>query len=459
MVKFAIIMPICNEELFLEEAIESVVTQTLNFEKNIQLILVNDGSLDNSEAICQVYKEKFPNNIIYIKTPNHGPSAARNLGLSFVSDQSKYIGFLDADDMFSRNTIECVNHFYENNNVHFVTIPVKYINEEGQQKDHSLNYRFANGDHVVNILDDYKAIQFYIGGVFIKRNAFIHDHFQFDETMRFWEDALAINMYLLKSHVYGVVSQATYFYRKHKNERSLVNRSWNSNNRYGPFIEHSYKKLIDLSIELYGEVIPYIQYLIIFHMKLYLFKKPSEFIVSNLSENERIEFIYCFLDVLQYVKEQYILELNTKHYYKEFLISLKRNGWPLKLEPISIHVIEEIIIKKKVFLGFGIKIIGYYQSEYQDLPDTAFISVQAGKKEFICTKKEVKSTLNIWDEKVRSFKNAGFEVILPLNRLNIQFILNNGAVRYPLNKINYYKKIFGKISHLFQVVQKRCRLR
>ena len=75
------IIPIYNVEEYLEEAIESVINQTIGFEKNIGLILVNDGSSDNSEKICLKYKEKYPNNILYIKQKNKGVSSARNNGL------------------------------------------------------------------------------------------------------------------------------------------------------------------------------------------------------------------------------------------------------------------------------------------------------------------------------------------------------------------------------------------
>ena len=50
--KFSIIMSIYNVEKYLKEAIESIINQDIGFEENVQLILVNDGSLDNSETIC-----------------------------------------------------------------------------------------------------------------------------------------------------------------------------------------------------------------------------------------------------------------------------------------------------------------------------------------------------------------------------------------------------------------------
>ena len=53
---FSVIMPVYNTEEYLEEAIQSVIEQTIGFEENIQLILINDGSTDNSESICKKYR-------------------------------------------------------------------------------------------------------------------------------------------------------------------------------------------------------------------------------------------------------------------------------------------------------------------------------------------------------------------------------------------------------------------
>ena len=65
--KFSVIIPIYNVEDYIEETILSVINQSIGFKENIQLILVNDGSPDDSEKICLKYKEMYPNNIIYIK--------------------------------------------------------------------------------------------------------------------------------------------------------------------------------------------------------------------------------------------------------------------------------------------------------------------------------------------------------------------------------------------------------
>ena len=95
MPKVSVIIPVYNVEQYLEETILSVVNQTIGFE-NIQMILVNDGSPDNSEEICLKYRDKYPDNILYIKKENGGVSSARNLGMEYI--QGKYVNFLDSDD-------------------------------------------------------------------------------------------------------------------------------------------------------------------------------------------------------------------------------------------------------------------------------------------------------------------------------------------------------------------------
>ena len=76
--KFTVVTPVYKVEEYLEETIESVLNQTIGFEENIQMILVNDGSPDRSEEICLKYQKQYPDNIIYLKKENGGVSSARN---------------------------------------------------------------------------------------------------------------------------------------------------------------------------------------------------------------------------------------------------------------------------------------------------------------------------------------------------------------------------------------------
>jgi len=96
----SIIVPIYNAEKYLSECIKSILCQTY---KNIQLILINDGSTDNSLDICNYYKT-IDNRILIIDKPNEGVSAARNIGIKYA--EGEYIGFVDSDDYIQENMYE-----------------------------------------------------------------------------------------------------------------------------------------------------------------------------------------------------------------------------------------------------------------------------------------------------------------------------------------------------------------
>lgn len=100
--KFTVIMAVYNAAKYVSESIDSLVNQTINFEENIQLILVNDGSTDSSEVICKKYADMYPDNITYIYKKNGGASSARNLGLKYR--KGKYINFMDSDDIITSDT-------------------------------------------------------------------------------------------------------------------------------------------------------------------------------------------------------------------------------------------------------------------------------------------------------------------------------------------------------------------
>ena len=98
--KISIIVPIYNVERYLEECIHSILSQTY---KNIEIILVDDGSTDRCGEICDRFSEKHEN-IIVIHQTNQGLPHARNAGLRWAT--GKYVGFVDSDDVIS-------DHMYE----------------------------------------------------------------------------------------------------------------------------------------------------------------------------------------------------------------------------------------------------------------------------------------------------------------------------------------------------------
>ena len=107
--KVSIIIPVYNTADYLENCLRSVLEQTY---KNIEIILVDDGSTDNSKEICELYAKKY-NNIKLIEQTNGGPSAARNNGIN--NSAGDYIQFVDSDDTIEKNMTETLVNELEKN--------------------------------------------------------------------------------------------------------------------------------------------------------------------------------------------------------------------------------------------------------------------------------------------------------------------------------------------------------
>ena len=101
--KISIIVPIYNVEKQLDKCVSSLIKQ--NSDKiQIQIILVNDGSTDNSGNIAKEYTSKYPDEILYLEKENGGLSDARNYGIPYATGE--YIAFLDSDDYAELDTYE-----------------------------------------------------------------------------------------------------------------------------------------------------------------------------------------------------------------------------------------------------------------------------------------------------------------------------------------------------------------
>ena len=98
--KITVIVPVYNVENYLEKCLDSLINQTY---KNLEIIVINDGSTDNSGEICQEYAQK-DNRIIYVEQENGGQSEARNMGLDRMT--GSYVTFVDSDDWVELDYVE-----------------------------------------------------------------------------------------------------------------------------------------------------------------------------------------------------------------------------------------------------------------------------------------------------------------------------------------------------------------
>lgn len=121
MVKVSVIVPVYNVEDYLEKSLDSLVNQTL---KDIEIIIVNDGTPDNSQKIIDKYAKKYKNVKAYIKE-NGGLSDARNFGIKKATGE--YIAFLDSDDYVTTDMYEKMYQKATSGNFDMVVCDLNYI--------------------------------------------------------------------------------------------------------------------------------------------------------------------------------------------------------------------------------------------------------------------------------------------------------------------------------------------
>ena len=105
MPKVSIIVPVYNVSAFLPRCLDSLVNQTL---KDIEIIVVNDGSTDESQAIIDTYSANYPHIIKAFKKQNGGLSDARNFGIKRATGD--FLGFVDSDDFVDITMFEKLYH-------------------------------------------------------------------------------------------------------------------------------------------------------------------------------------------------------------------------------------------------------------------------------------------------------------------------------------------------------------
>lgn len=217
----SIVVPVYNVEQYLEKCVESLIRQTYS---NIEIILIDDGSVDESGKICDKYGDKY-NNIIVVHQTNKGLSGARNSGIEI--SKGDYIAFVDSDDFVTDNYIEylydllkkyeadismCSNYkFFEGEKLHTnekkIKIKIKQFTAEEALED--LLYR--------------KNITAYACGKLFKKELF--KEVCFPERQLF-EDLSTIYKLLDRCKKVCWSSAENYYYLQRKN--SIVNSEFNT---------------------------------------------------------------------------------------------------------------------------------------------------------------------------------------------------------------------------------------
>jgi glycosyltransferase involved in cell wall biosynthesis len=235
----SIIVPIYNAEKFLKRSIESVINQSY---KKIELILVNDGSTDQSEMICNQYA-LTDKRIKVVTQKNSGPAAARNTGIRCA--KGDFIFFLDADDLIASNALEVLIANYNKYHPDLVMANFCKLENNGEiikqnatfspdtepftgkikflSKADMIDYVKHFLKHPSNHLISYCWGRLYKSSIIKKNNIFVN------EDMRLFEDFVFNLEYLKYTNKTVFVNEPLYTYVMHNNYLSASMIIINSN--------------------------------------------------------------------------------------------------------------------------------------------------------------------------------------------------------------------------------------
>lgn len=220
----SIIIPIYNVEKYIDDCLKSVVNQTF---RNIEIILVNDGTKDNSMQIVKRYAES-DGRIKVINKINGGLSSARNAGLDIA--KGDYIVFVDSDDFIENNMIEEMYNTAYNNNSDIIMCGYNRVNTDFVYKvkppiDCNIKYNKVDIYNIITNSQNY--ITWFVWRNMYKSDLLNNNKIRFNESVKIGEDSCFNLEAFLSSNSIMCIDKELYNYRNNPN--SLTQKKYQTN--------------------------------------------------------------------------------------------------------------------------------------------------------------------------------------------------------------------------------------
>lgn len=318
MTKVSVIVPIYNVEKYLEKCLDSLVNQTL---EDIEIILVNDGSTDNSDQIAKKYANKYKEKIVYLEKQNGGLSDARNYGLEYA--KGDYISFVDSDDYISKNLYsELIRYMEEDYDmVKFGILTVDLKNNK-MIENKSKQFEDKTGEEAFDILYKTDKMTEVAWGYLYKASFWKENNFKFTKDM-YHEDFGLIPLVILKAKKVASTNILGYYYVQ--SDKSITRNS-------------DEKKKLKMSYDL---------------LKFYdnMIKKTENYDISKKAkENIKIYYTNCILLEIKNIsneaeRQKYIKEIKKRKMIKN--IKVRNFKQLVKRVLLNININTYLKIQKK----------------------------------------------------------------------------------------------------------------
>ena len=315
MSKISIIVPVYNAGEKLEKCLESLVNQTMS---DIEIIVINDGSTDNSGEIVKKYENKYPSLIKFFEQDNKGVAETRNIGIE--KSTSKYILFVDSDDYLEADAIEKIEKYIKED-IDLIKFKLQKVDNTGKilERIDGPVFEKTTGEEAFKILYGQDVLIDSPCVYLIKKQIITENNFKF--VGKYHEDFGLMPFIIVKAN--SVVSTPHYLYNYVQSENSITRNS----NNYDKTVERANQALYQ-----YDQMIE--------KLKIIKINKETE-------ENIKIFFTNAII-----LKTQELKKNEKKQYIKE----IKKRKMYKNIKPRNIkQLIKRIILKISINLYLKIR--------------------------------------------------------------------------------------------------------
>lgn len=338
MEKISIIVPVYNVEKYLEKCVLSILNQTY---ENLEILLINDGSTDNSGIVCDMLSKR-DSRIKVIHKENSGLSATRNLGIKMSTGE--YLAFIDSDDYISEDFCEILYNMITENNCEVASVDLGMVREDGYKivtsddvknvEQKSQLYVYEKKDIIKEVLLR-TSFKNYVCTKLYRRSVFESCKFKegvcYEDILFMYEISKAINKL-------AYINKECYFYLKRANSITATCSEKNLND-FLDIALYRYKDIKELeSIEPKYNIYALLESIISISIKYVIANKvydtvdrKSEYIFEILMEY--ISEINNELELIQMLSEAQKVSLSLLAYNKELFynflkvrLEMKKNG-------------------------------------------------------------------------------------------------------------------------------------
>lgn len=317
----SIIVPVYNVEPYLDKCLNSIVSQTY---KNIEIIIINDGSTDNSYDICKLYECK-DNRIKLINQENKGLSDARNVGI--MNSSADYITFVDSDDYISKDFVTSLYETMLEYNADIVVCNYKKVYKNNNTKVNLKSKKNKKSiKHYSNIeaVEDILSGNFYLNNVvwnkLFKKSLFLDNDVLFP-SKKIYEDTFVMYKLFYYSNTIILLNEVLYYYLIRAG--SITKQKYNTRMLdILDVLKEQKKFILDKNLDINIDLIEIKTFIRILYSMIYSryngFDKKN--IIESIYHNRKK--YYFSKNVTNFIKLKTFIILNF-YFLFEFLVKIK----------------------------------------------------------------------------------------------------------------------------------------